>query len=188
MAGDFGRPAGRHAMRLVLAVLAGMIACTGGAWATVYEWVDGQGVVHLTDSADNVPAAYRKRMKTLDIDTRGTSATVPVPQIQPATGTVPRVQDEAVYGGHDEGWWRNSFVNLRAAIKKLQDRIETGKKDLEELHRKRVLYQKPSDRVDYFSLADEISRDEEKVKALQKSLAELDSRAEGAGVPREWRQ
>jgi predicted RNase H-like nuclease (RuvC/YqgF family) len=98
------------------------------------------------------------------------------------------VQDEAVYGGHDEGWWRNSFVNLRAAIKKLQDRIETGKKDLEELHRKRVLYQKPSDRVDYFSLADEISRDEEKVKALQKSLAELDSRAEGAGVPREWRQ
>jgi hypothetical protein len=184
MAGDFGRPAGRHAMRLVLVFLAGMIACTGGAWAMVYEWVDGQGVVHLTDSADNIPAAYRKGVKRLDIDT-GSAA---VPQNPPAAGIVPRVQDQAPYGGHDEGWWRNSFVSLREAVKRLQDRINTRKQDLVELHRKRVLYQKPGDRVAYFSLADDISRDEEQLKALQKSLADLDFKAEGANVPREWRQ
>ena len=172
-------------MRLMLVVFAGIIACTGGAWATVYEWVDGKGVVHLTDSTDNVPAAYRKGMKTLDVDTG--SATAPVPQNQPAAGIVPRVQGEAPYGGHDERWWRSSFYNLRADIKNLQDRIDIGKKDLEELHRKRVLFQKPGDREAYFYQADEITRNEEQLKALQKSLADLDFRAEGAGVPREWR-
>jgi len=173
-------------MRLMLVVFAGVIACSGGAWATVYQWVDGQGVIHLTDSADNVPAAYRKGMKTLDVDTGG--ATAPAPQNQPAAGNVPQVQGEALYGGHDEGWWRSSFSSLNDAIKNLQNRIEAGKKDLEELRRQRVLYQRPGDRVAYFSQADEIAGNEQQLKVLQKSLDDLDSQAEGAGVPREWRQ
>ena len=175
-------------MRLVLVVFAGIFICTGGAWATVYEWVDGQGIIHLTDSADNVPAAYRKGMKTLDVDTGGATAPAPAPPNQPEAGNVLQEHGEAPYGGHDEEWWRSSFSSLNAAIKNLQDRIDTGKKDLAELHRKRVLFQKPGDRAAYLSQADEIARNEEQLKALEKSLADLDTRAEGAGVPREWRQ
>lgn len=174
-------------MRLALAVFIGVFAC-GTAMATVYQWVDNQGVVHMTDSADNVPAAYRKGMKALEIDTGGATAPARVLQDQPAAGTPSLAEKEAPYDGHDEGWWRNRFVRLRTDIRNLQDRIETSKKTLVELHRKRVLFQKPSDRVAYSALSDEIAKDEEILKGLEKNLDDLTFQADGAGVPLEWRE
>jgi hypothetical protein len=73
------------------------------------------------------------------------------------------------------------------SLKNLNDQIAGKKKELEDLRRRRMLYQKPSDRVAYYALMDEIGRDEEQVKVLQKSLDDLESRADAAGVPRDWR-
>jgi Domain of unknown function (DUF4124) len=174
-------------MRIVLVVLIGMIAASA-AWGAVYEWVDSKGVVNMTDDPEKVPAAYRKSMKSRDIDTRD--------QIRPVTGTQTQPVDIVVgpaaqsrnYDGHDEQWWRSSFKSARTNIIGLQVQIETDKKSLEELHRQRVLYQRPSDRVAYFQLADHITREEEQLKDLQAILANLEFRAGVAGVPMEWRQ
>ena len=45
------RPDGRCLMKRVLAVgaVACLFACNEG-WATIYEWVDSQGVVNMTDN------------------------------------------------------------------------------------------------------------------------------------------
>ena len=174
-------------MRLVRAVLVSIFICNT-AWATVYEWVDSQGVVHMTDNPDKVPAAYRKVMRTREIDTRDAATPAAAPQSETVGAPVPPPVEAGLYGGHDENWWRTSFGEARGNHKALQDQIDEKKKSLAEIHRRRVLYQKPSDRVAYFALADEIARDEENASALQDSLAKLEYQADGAGVPPEWRK
>jgi hypothetical protein len=177
-------------MRMVQTV----IACTvvlmcSSAWATVYEWVDNKGIVNMTDNPDNVPARYRKVMKVRDIDAGESTAPdegskTPAPSPDAA---IPTSREAVLYGGHNEGWWSSAFREARDNIKKLNDQIAGKKKNLEELHRKRVLYQKPSDRVAYYALSDEIAKNEEQVKALQKNLDDLDASADAAGVPQSWR-
>lgn len=174
-------------MRLVIAILITMFTFSA-AWATVYEWVDQEGVVHMTDDADKVPSKYRKVMKAREIDTREVATPPPAPEGQTVgVPVLPPAQAES-YGGHDENWWRASFREARESIRVFQDQIADKKKSLDELHRKRVLYQKPGDRVAYFTLADEIAKDEETAKGLNADLARLNSKADGAGVPLEWRQ
>ena len=174
-------------MRLMLVVLVSI--CIGNvAWATVYEWVDSQGVVNMTDDPDNVPARYRKVMKTREIDTGDAATPAAAPETAPVEEAVPQQVKAELYGGHGETWWRNSFKEAREKLTSLQDRIAGKKKSLEQLHRKRVLYQKSSDRVAYFELADEIAKDEERATALQGNLASLESQANEAGVPQLWRK
>ena len=174
-------------MRLVIAIVLTMFSFSA-AWATVYEWVDNEGVVHMTDDHDKVPLKYRKVMRARDIDTREVETPRPVPEGQTVGVPVPPPVQAESYGGHDEEWWRASFREARESIRNLKDQIVGKKKSMEELHRVRVLYQKSSDRVAYYALADEIAKDEEAVKGLEGNLARLNSEADGAGVPQEWRQ
>jgi hypothetical protein len=169
-----------------------IIACAfllicSGAFATVYQWTDSQGVVHMTDDADKVPARYRKVMKVKEIDAGENILPAAEPGATvPSGGANP--QEGLLYGGHDMKWWADSFREAQGNLKDLNDQIVDKKKNLEELHRKRVLYQKPSDRVAYYGLMDEIAKDEEQVKVLQQKLLDLGSKADEAGVPQGWRQ
>jgi hypothetical protein len=174
-------------MKLLLVVFISVFACTA-AWATVYEWIDSQGVVHMTDDPDKVPDRYRSKVKSREIDTGGVTPPAADSGNQPAAGPAPAAKADARDGGHDEEWWRAGFAQARREIKSLQDQIDTKKKSLEDLHRKRVLYQKPGDRIEYFSLSDDIARDEERLKSLQDQLGRLNDKADGAAVPLEWRQ
>ena len=174
-------------MRLVIAILMTMFAFSA-AWATVYEWVDNKGVVHMTDDPDKVPLKYRKVMKTREMDTREVATPPPAPEGQTVGVPVPPPAQAERYGGHGEDWWRAGFKAARESVKNLRDQLAEKKQSLEELRRKRVLYQKPGDRVAYFALADEIAKDEVTVKGLEAELARLQYEADGAGVPQEWRQ
>jgi Domain of unknown function (DUF4124) len=184
------KPAGRYAMWMVKTVLACtvLLICTA-AWATVYEWVDSQGVVHLTDDADKVPARYRKVMKVREIGAGENILPASEPNATtPSSGaSLQEGREVLLYGGHDMKWWMDSFKEARENLKKLNDKIADNKKNLEELHRKRVLYQKPSDRVAYYALMDSIAKDEEQVKVLEKNLLDLQSSADAAGVPQNRR-
>lgn len=174
-------------MRLLLLAVAGVLAWSA-AWAAVYEWTDSRGVVHMTDDPANVPATYRSTMKTRDIDTREATPPASTPESETIGTPMPPPEEAESYSGHDRGWWQSRFHNVRQQLQTLRDQIADKKNTLTELHRRRVLYQKPSDRVAYFDLADEITRDEERAGALQKQLDKLEWEADGAGVPREWRE
>jgi Domain of unknown function (DUF4124) len=174
-------------MRLVLVVLIGMIIASA-AWGAVYEWVDSKGVVNMTDDPDKVPAAYRKTMKSRDIDTREQVPPARDTHLSPAGSYAGSATQTGNYGGKDEQWWRSSFKSARSDIKRLQEQIEADKKSLEELHHRRVAFQKPSDRVEYFRLEEQNTREEGQLTALQEILANLGNRADSAGVPLGWRE
>jgi len=173
-------------MRLGFVVVLIAFSCSV-AWAAVYEWVDSKGVLNMTDNPELVPEKYRKVLKTREIDISGDSAASPAPDTRAPAEQAPGVRETESYGGHDEAWWRNRFAQAKGRIDDFQEQIEKKKSTLEEIHRQRVLYQRPSDRVAYFQLADEIAKDEETVKALKKNLADLTFQADGAAVPLDWR-
>ncbi len=174
-------------MRLLIALFVTMLAFTA-ARADVYEWVDSQGVVHLTDNPDKVPSRYRKKVKVIETAPAGEKN---VPPAQETPSALPKKSQESqaeLYGGHDEDWWRQSFRQAREGIKAIQDKLPDKKEALAALHRKRVIYQRARDRVAYNDMADEIARDEEKIKGLQEQLATLEADADRVGVPYEWRR
>ncbi|HEY6873185.1 MAG TPA: DUF4124 domain-containing protein [Geobacteraceae bacterium] len=174
-------------MRLLIALFVTTLACTA-ARADVYEWVDGQGVVHFTDNPDKVPAGSRTKVKM-----KGPAAAreeaMPPAQEKPPVATPPPPEKKAeLYGGHDGNWWRASFRQVRDDLKSLQDQLPAKKEALAALHRKRVIYQRARDRVASNDLAAGIAGDEEKIKTLQEQLATLEADADKAGVPPEWRK
>ena len=196
-------------MRLLLVVFISIIACNA-AWAAVYEWVDSQGIVHMTDDADKVPGKYRKIMKIREIDTRdvGTpSSLAEKPSVSvPALG-----QKTELYGDHDRDWWRTSFANVRNELKRLREKLPEKKEQLPQAHRDWVISmgktpgkgQSTSNpasyitdsslstsgqhRVAYYTLKDEIEKDDARIKELEQQLASLESLANRFDVPADWR-
>lgn len=171
---------------LILTVLLFDVA----AQAATYEWLDEKGVVHFTDDPDRIPAKYLKRVKERD-SVKGVATK---PPLQPATeSTAPAVSDDKgsdgrIYGGHGKDWWRSGFTSLRADIKSLEDGLAVKRENLNVARRKRVIYQRGSDRVAFNEQNKEIKQDEATIKELQEKLNALDAEAARAGVPLEWRQ
>jgi hypothetical protein len=195
-------------MRLILLVLVSIFACSA-AWATVYEWVDGQGVVHMTDEPEKVPDQYRMKMKTREMDTREVQA--PLPAAAEKTAPVVQEKKAELYGDQDEGWWRTSFKTIRDELKRLRAKLPAKKEVLPQLHRRWVIsmgkmpgqgqsadnpnsYITDSSlstpgqrRIDYYNQKNEIEKDEARISELEQQLAALEARADWFGVPAGWR-
>jgi hypothetical protein len=173
-------------MRWEIVLVLVMFACPA-VCAETFEWIDDQGVVHFTDDLNKIPANIRKKMQ-IKTPAAGDSGGTAVEKSQPPVIAVPPPEiKELLYGGYNEHWWRSRFTAAQGEIKKSQDLLEVKKQSLVELHRKRVIFQKPSDREAYFALDAEISGDEEKIKTLQAQFAVLQAEADTVGVPQEWR-
>jgi hypothetical protein len=161
-------------------LLMGDVSLVRGA---VYEWVDGSGLSHYTDDPSNIPQQYRNKARKSDVADETVAPAGARPQ-RPES-----VRPKAVlYGGHNEFWWRNSFKEIREEIVILKNRIPDLKAKLTETARSRTRFHKPSDRVEYNAINDEISRTEARIKELEQKLVELDDKGATYGVPREWRE
>lgn len=176
--------------KLFSAMILTVLVSNVTAQASTYEWLDEKGVVHFTDDPDRIPAKYLKRVKERD----SVKEEATKPPSPPATeSAAPVVSDDKgrdgrIYGGHGEDWWRSGFATLRAEIKSLENGLVVKRENLNVVRRKRVIYQRGSDRVAFNDLNDEIKRDEAKIKELQEQLNALDMEAAKVGVPLEWRQ
>lgn len=175
-----------------ISLIAGMLViCAATAtYAATYEWTDAAGVLHFTDNPDSIPARYRDRVKERESirgepPAAGQDGSV---NVTPPPGTPPVAATPTEYGGHDETWWRGRFGGLHRLIKGLEDGLVAKRARLEELRRKRALYQRGSDRAAYYALMKEIDGDEATVKESQKSLDDLNDEASREGVPAEWRK
>ncbi|WP_243373325.1 DUF4124 domain-containing protein [Geotalea sp. SG265] len=155
--------------------------------AAVYEWVDDSGVIHFTDNADKIPRKYQKKARMKGSDDGSvtvTPATVPSDWQHERQAT--DVGMEPVR--NDEGMWRSRFGTLREEKKQIEKGLPAKREKLATLRRKRVIYQRGSDRTAYNELNADIERDEARIKELDQKLQELNAEASRAGVPMEWRQ
>ena len=94
--------------------------------ATIYKWVDKEGVVNFTDDLSKVPPSYRNRVEVEERkDVKG-AVTPPPPQ----AATRGDEQDEIktdIYG-RDESWWRDKVRPWKERLKEATEKYETAQK------------------------------------------------------------
>jgi Domain of unknown function (DUF4124) len=198
-------------MRWTIALLMVMFACSA-AQAEVYEWLDGQGVVHLTDQLDKVPARYREKVKRRESASSEKVEVSPTPAPHPMTESAPREEKVELYGGHDRNWWQANFKALRVERKDIQDKLPEKKETLAKLHHQWVVSmgrtpkngESTSDpanyltqsalstpgkhREAYYDKKAEIEKDEARITEIGQQLDSLEADADRGGVPFEWRK
>jgi len=171
---------------LVLLILFGTAASS--VQAAYYQWVDELGVTNFTDNPDNIPRQYRKKARKLKLQEEPPPVkSAPAPQPPPPAAAAPGTQ-ATTFGGHPEQWWREQFTALRGELKALKDGLPDKENKVNELRRKRAIYQRPQDREALYAQLSSVSVDEARIAELQQQLDALDLEASKAGVPFNWRQ
>lgn len=170
---------------LAAALVVGLCCFASVLQAAVYEWVDDKGVVNFTDNADKIPSKYMGKAKEKSPEnsriTVTPSSTVDAPPVEKSGA-------DGSFGGFSKGWWKSRFSELRDEKKSIENSLLVKKEELNTLRRKKVIYQRGSDRIAYNEQHEEIARDEARIKELEEKLLALDADAAKAGVPFEWRQ
>jgi hypothetical protein len=174
---------GELSMKIKPLLLLMLLVAASDLQAAFYEWTDAGGVVHFTDNRDSIPAAYRKKVRKIEMREEPAAA---VPAAQPPQPVPQGAQP--LPGGHGEGWWRTRFTSLRAEAKALQEGVPVKQANLAELRRQHAIYGRATDRSAANALEAEIAADQTRLVGLQKKLDDLDLEASRAAVPLEWRK
>jgi hypothetical protein len=92
--------------------------------ATIYKWVDEEGIVNYTDDYNKVPTLYLDRVKILEFFTEK-GPPVQTPQ------TTPGIKEEIrtdIYG-RDETWWREKVRPWKEQLKEATENYENAHKE-----------------------------------------------------------
>jgi mRNA-degrading endonuclease HigB of HigAB toxin-antitoxin module len=94
--------------------------------ATVYRWVDKEGVVNFTDDLSKVPPSYRNRV---EMEERKDAKEELTPQ--PARAVTHGDEEEEmktdIYG-RDETWWRGKVRPWKEKLKEATEKYEAAEK------------------------------------------------------------
>ena len=156
------------------------------AFAETYTWEDDQGTVNFTEDLGNVPAKYRKKVKTVGEEDLLSPAATGEGEKPGAKGKgtgelkegVPSVKQDKknrVYGGKDADAWKSEFRSLNADL-------NASEKQLVE-YRNRLNDTSSMSRSEYLSIQNTIKSIEYNVIGQRKKLDDLKKEAEIAGVP-----
>jgi len=108
----------RYIILLILLVFAAPVS-----GATIYKWVDKDGVVSFTDDYDNVPSAYRDQVEIKNYHTEGVA-----PAYNP-DGPSQKTQESNVdIYGRDETWWREKVRPWKEQLKGATENYENVQK------------------------------------------------------------
>jgi hypothetical protein len=163
----------------------------------VYQWVDDNGTVNFSDNPMRIPGKYSKKIKkrqSIQSDTLPTEFSRHKP-VEKQAETSRKEQ----YDGHEEGWWRARYRELRTQMQTIKDAVPDKEARLKELHFKKVTSNSVGmspgvsgnprkNRLAYLDLYAEIETDKKLLAALEKELEILETDAARAGVPLEWRR
>lgn len=94
--------------------------------ATIYKWVDKEGVVNFTDDLSKVPPSYRDRV---EVETRKEVQEEKAP-LSTKTITPISKKDETVTDiyGRDEAWWRDKVNPWKEKLKEATESLEKAQK------------------------------------------------------------
>ncbi len=94
--------------------------------ATIYKWVDKEGVVNFTDDLDKIPPSYRDRVEVESRkDVQEQKAPLPPRAIAPS-GKGDEILADTY--GRDETWWRDKVRHLREELKEATEKYDAAQK------------------------------------------------------------
>jgi chromosome segregation ATPase len=109
-------------MKKVLILLVLLIFAVPAYAATVYKWVDREGIVNYTDDIGNVPQPYRNQVEIKHYLTEG---------MAPAfTSEVPsRVEAKTDLYGRDETWWKEKVHPWKEQLREATENYDRVQKE-----------------------------------------------------------
>ena len=114
-------------MKKILILLVLLIFAVPGYGATIYKWVDKDGVVNFTDDLEKVPPSYRERV---EVETRKDvpeeSAPLSTEAIPPSGKEEEMIRDNY---GRGEAWWRDKVRPWKEKLKEATEKYEEAQKN-----------------------------------------------------------
>ena len=93
--------------------------------ATVYKWVDKDGVVNFTDDLSKVPPSYRDRVEK---EERKDVKEKVIPRSQAVTREDEPEEIRADLYGRDETWWREKVRPWKEQLREATEKYEAAEK------------------------------------------------------------
>ncbi len=175
-----------HARKIIFFLL---LALPSISYADFYQWVDKEGVTHITDDLGRVPAEYREKTTTHEQTRKEDQGTVEgAPQDEDMTRKTQEKKVE-LYGDYTLDWWKQAFSKKNDEIAKLEEKITTKRQFVEVFEGGRRFGQVfgSSEVETYNRYKAEIPQDDTTLQNLKDELVELARKATNAGVPRSIR-
>jgi len=98
--------------------------------ATIYRWVDKDGVVNFTDDLSKVPSSYRNRVETEERKDVKEKVTPQSPKAA-IRGSEQEEINTDIYG-RDESWWREKTHAWREKLKEATENYDAAQKKYSE--------------------------------------------------------
>jgi hypothetical protein len=113
-------------MKEILILLILLIFAVSADGATIYKWVDKDGVVNFTDDLSKVPPSYQDRV---EVETR---KDVPEQSAPLSTEAIPQnsTEDKMITDnyGRGEAWWRDKVRPWKEKLKEATEKYESAEK------------------------------------------------------------
>ena len=90
--------------------------------ATIYKWVDKDGVVNFTDDISKVPPSYRNRVETEERKDVKEEVTPRPPQAATRQDEPEEIKKD-IYG-RDETWWRETVHKWKEKLKEATENLQ----------------------------------------------------------------
>jgi len=155
--------------------------------ATIYKWVDKDGVVNYTDDYSQVPALYHGRVEALEFFTERVS---PAQNRQTTSGIKEEMRADAY--GRDETWWRGKVRPWKEQLKEATENYENVHKEFME-QAEGLVRVKFGSKTQYqmvsYALSQLTQKMEEyraQIAKAEEMLGELSKEAEKANANPEW--
>jgi hypothetical protein len=108
-----------------LLILLSLLIFAGHAYAaTIYKWVDKEGVVNFTDDLSKVPPSYRDRVEVEE--RKDVQEEVIPPPAQAVTRGSEEEEIKADIYGRDEAWWRDKVRPWKGRLKEATENYEAA--------------------------------------------------------------
>ncbi len=175
--------------KLTLILVLSIFSATA-AFADLYQWQDKEGVIHITDSLEKVPDAYRDKVKVYESapPAPGEKKAAPAPEaVSPAP--LPPERGVELYGDHTLEWWRQTFLRKTGEAQMLESNVTAKRQFIDIYERGRGFGQTfgMNEIETYGRYKKELPDDQDRLTTLKNELDDLRREARIAGVPRDIR-
>jgi hypothetical protein len=179
-------------MKKLLILLILLIFAAPVSPATIYKWVDKEGVVNFTDDLSKVPPSYRNRVEKEERKDVKEEVTPRPPQ--EATREDEQEEIKRDIHGRDETWWREKVrpwkEKLQEATAKYEETQKNFTKKAEELSQNKFLYRSrsstPWEVSELNRLSEEKKMYEAQIAEANEMLEKLSKEAEESKVDPAW--